>query len=172
MIERHSPKRRNLLAETRLLGEYLAARYPGAVWHLKMRVGPIRQTTGADLTDPGEVALARKFNRWADAVVITPVEVVIIEAKMWDPGNALGKVLEYLKLARQTPELVPYLDRPFVGEVVTGQHDPLAERVIREAGVRYVHYEPDWIEDFYALYPQRRRRAAFSGFEEAGEEEG
>ncbi len=166
MIERHKPKRRNMFAETRLLGEYLAQAYPGATWHLKMRVGPARKMAGEAPIDQEEINLARNFNRWADAVVVTAAEIVVIEAKMWDPGNALGKVLEYMLLARQTPELQQYAGRRLVGEVLTAQHDALAERVIRQAGIRYVHYEPPWIGEFYALYPDRKRKAAFTGLDE------
>ena len=164
MLERHKPKRRNMLAETRLLSEYLPQAYPGAIWELKMRVGPTRETPGVELVDQEDINLVRRWNRWADAVVITAAEIVVIEAKMWDPGNAIGKLLEYMHLARSTPDLAQYAARPLVGEVVTGQHDELAERIIRQAGLRYVHFEPAWIEEYYSLYPHRRRRAPFSGF--------
>ena len=66
-------------------------------------------------------------------------------------------------IVRHTPALAPYRDRRVVGEIVTGQHDALAEVVAKRAGIRYVHYEPNWIDEFYAAYPQRRRRATFAG---------
>ena len=160
LIERHKPKRRNMFAETRMLGEYLPMAYPGATWFLKLRVGRPRREKGAEPIDEGEINLARNFNRWADAVVVTPGEIVVIEAKMWDPSNAIGKLKEYMILARSTPELEIYASRPLVGEVVTAQHDPLAERIIRESGLRYVHYEPPWMDEFYAIYPDRRRTPA------------
>lgn len=82
---------------------------------------------------------------------------------MWDASKKLGQVLEYMRLAASTPDLAPYLARPIVGEIVTAQHDPLAQQVIQAAGIRYVHFEPPWIDEFYALYPKRRRRAAWGG---------
>ncbi len=157
--ERHNPKRRNMLAETRLLSEYLAATYKGAQWFINLRMGPIPQMPGLDLTDEGQANYIRRFNRWADAVVVTPAQVIVIEAKMWDPSTALGKLGEYILLARATPELLPFMDRPLVGEIVTAQHDPLGALVIRRAGYRYVHYEPAWIDDYYAAYPVRKRQA-------------
>ncbi len=169
MVQPQRRKRRHLFAESRLLADYLAARYPGQLWFTQLRVGPTRQSALALATDQAEINLARRFNRWADAVVVTPSEVVVIEATMHRAGEKLGKVLEYLALAKRTPELMPYLDRPFRAEIVTGQHDALAQRVIEGQGVSYVHFPPSWIEDFYRIYPARRMRSAFTGEEDEAE---
>ena len=161
--ERHNPKRRQLFAESRLVSEYLAERYPGAQWFLNLRIGATEQMAGVDLTDPGVVGLVRNRNRYADAVVVTPTELIVIEGTMWRADAKVGQLQGYLLIVRFTPALQPYLDRPIRGELITGQHDPLAEKIAERAGIRYVHYEPAWIDDFYAIYPDRKRKAPHIG---------
>jgi hypothetical protein len=156
-------KRRNMLAETRLLMEYLAERYAGMQWFTQFRVGSDPELVGVTYEDEAERRLARNVCRRADAAVVTPTELVIIEATMWRATEKVGRLQEYLLLAPATPELQPYLGRPLVGELVTAQHDPVAEVLCRRQGFRYVFREPAWIEDFRAMYPDRRRRAPHAG---------
>ena len=163
VAEHHNPKRRNLLAESRLVAEYLAERYPGAQWFMNLRIGATGLMPGVDLTDPGIEQMVRRRNRYADAIVVTPAELVVIEGTMWLADQKVGQLQAYLLIVRDTPALAPYLGRPVIGELVTGQHDDAAEILCQRAGLRYVHYEPKWIDDFYAAYPHRRRRPSFLG---------
>jgi len=88
---------------------------------------------------------------------------------MWLADQKVGQLQGYLLVVRHTPALAPYLNRPVVGELVTGQHDPIAEVLCRRAGIRYVHYPPEWLDDFYAAYPARRRKANYVGGDLDGE---
>jgi hypothetical protein len=47
--------------------------------------------------------------------------------------------------------------------LLTAQDDPIARVLCNRNGIRYVFWEPDWIDEFYAVYPQRRRKAAHPG---------
>lgn len=169
VTERHNPKRRNLFAESRLVSEYLADRYKGAQWFVNLRIGATEVMAGIDYTDPGQVGLVRNRNRFADAVVVTPTEVVVLEVTMYRADAKVGQLQGYMLVVRETPALKPYLDRPFFGELVSGQHDAVAEAICRRVGLRYVHYEPAWIDNFYAAYPDRKRRAPHVGTADAGQ---
>lgn len=160
-------KRRHMLAETRLLMEYLADTYPDDEFILQCRLGRDPEIVGVTFTDDAERRLARNLNRRADAVVIREREIVVVEACMYNSTEKVGRLLEYLLLAPATPDLVPYQGRPLVGELVTGQHDPVAQELCRRMGLRYVHREPAWMAEFWALYPDRRRRTPHSGMVEA-----
>lgn len=160
-------KRRHMMAETRLLMEFLTDTYPDDEWTLQARLGSDPEIVGVTLLDDAERRVARNFNRRADAVVIRPTEIVIIEATMFRATDKVGRLQEYLLLAPATPELAPYRARPLVGELVTGQHDPIAQVLCQRLGLRYVHREPAWMAEFWALYPDRRRRTPHSGMIEA-----
>jgi hypothetical protein len=163
VIEPHRPRRRNLLAETRLTSEWVAKEYPGRNWHFQFRVGQDPQLVGINPNDEGEVAWARNFNRRVDAVIEPPPELVMIEAKMWDPTTAIGRLQEYELLLAATPEVAEWGPGHIVPVLLTAQHDPLAEVICRRHAIRYVFWAPPWIDEFYAMYPERRRKAAFAG---------
>lgn len=167
VIERHNPRRRNLFAETRLLMEYLRDEYPGRTWHHQFAVGRTPEMVGVQLLDEGERRSARNFNRRVDAIVEPPPDLVVIEATMWRATEKIGRLKEYLFLLPATPEYREWAGAPLVPTILTGQHDPVAEVLCRQLGLRYVYRRPEWIDEFLALYPDRRRRTPHAGMMEA-----
>lgn len=161
--ERHRAKRRHILAETRLVSEWVAATYPGRDWYLQFRVGANPQSVGLNPGDEEEVRLLRNLNRRVDAVIGPPPDIVMVEAKMWDSTTAIGRLLEYKLLLPATPDVARWAGAPITSVLLTAQHDPITEVLCRQHGIRYVFWEPEWIGEFYAMYPERRRKAAFPG---------
>ena len=155
-----------MLSETRLISEWLALEYPDRPWHMQFRVGMDPPSAGIMVPDENELRLARNLNRRVDAVVEPPPELVMIEAKMFDASTAIGRLLEYRLLLPATPDVKAWGPAPVVMVLLTAQHDPVTEALCGPQGIRYVHFEPTWIGEFYALYPHRRRRAAYSGLTE------
>lgn len=156
-----------MLGETRLISEYIAERYPGAIVHMQFRVGSDPESVGVQLYDDAERRMVRNANRRPDALVVTESELVLIEATMFKATDKVGRLQEYMLLARATPEIRQYGGRPLVGELVTGQHDAVAEILCGRLGFRYVHYEPTWMAEWWAMYPERRRRPMHAGMVEA-----
>lgn len=165
MIERepHRPRRRNLLAETRLTSEWVAANYPGRLAHFAFRVGHHPGAAGFVIEDEAELRLAQNVNRRVDAVIEPPPSIVMIEAKMWDATTAIGRLMEYRLLLPATAQVKEWGPAPVEMVILTAQDDPVARILCAQHGIRYVFYEPEWIGEFYAAYPARRRRAANPG---------
>ena len=161
--ERGWRRRRNMFAETRLLMEYLAEHYAGRTWHVPFRVGADPAAVGVEILDEAELRLIRNTNRRVDAVVEPPPDLVMIEATMYRPTEKIGRLQEYLLLLEATPEAEKWKGAPLVPILLTGQDDPVARVLAERAGLTYVFWEPPWISDFYAEYPQRRRRASHAG---------
>lgn len=156
-------KRRHVEGETKLLMEYLKRTYPGDRWITNMKVGTaVQPKVGLELSEE-ERRMFKVYQRFPDAVVIRPHELVVIEATMHLPSEKVGRLLEYLLIVPHTAELKPFLDRPVVGELVTAQGDAIAERLAHDHGLRYVVYTPPWLPDYFAIYPQRHRRAPAPG---------
>jgi hypothetical protein len=156
-------KRRHLFAETRLLMEYLAEVYVGSEWYVQFAVGSDPEIVGVHLENEAERRLARRFNRRVDALVVTPEELVVIEATMYRPSEKIGRLQEYLLLLPATPDVVQWMPRRVVGEILTGQDDGVARVLCDRLGFRYTLRTPDWLRDFWELYPDRRRRAPHAG---------
>jgi hypothetical protein len=151
--------RRFHLGESRLLAEYLAEQYKGAILSFQPRMGSDPQLVGVELVDEAERRLARNLNRRPDAWAITPTEIVIIEASMQWPTTKIGRLEEYLLYVPATPDLQPYMGRRVVGEILTAIDDPAARHLCGLHGFRYVWREPSWMPEYLAAYPDRKRRA-------------
>lgn len=162
-IERHNPKRRHLLGESRLLSEYIRDRYAGRAFHSQLPIGASPGAVGVDYLDEAEERMARRLNRRVDAVIVPPPELVVIEATMSRPSDKVGRLIEYLLLLPATPEYRNWAGAPVVVELVTAQDDEVARKMCALLGFRYVFYEPDWIDEFHAVYPRRKRRSPHAG---------
>ena len=162
-VEIHRQRRRNLLAESRLTSEWVALNYPGRSWHFQMRVGHNPGAAGYVIQDEGELKLAQNLNRRVDAVIEPPPELVMIEAKMWDATAAIGRIMEYRLLLPATQQVQEWGPAPVAMILLTAQDDPIARILCAQHGIQYVFWEPVWIDEFYAAYPARRRRAASPG---------
>jgi len=156
-------RRRQMLGETRLLMEYLAQAYPDDRWLTNVKVGTdLRPRVGLELSEE-ELRMLRVYKRYADAIVIQPGRVVVIEAAIWKSIEKVGPLLQYLELVPHTAELQPFLNRPVVGELLTAQADAIAEKLARSHNLRYTVFTPPWLEEFYAIYPGRKRTAPAPG---------
>jgi len=152
-----------MLSEARLLSEYIAERYPGATYHLQFRVGSDPDAVQGMILDEAERRLMRNLNRRVDALVLTETEAVVIEATMFRPTEKIGRLQEYKLLFPASPEFAELGKRRVVYELVTAQEDAVAEHLCAQLGFRYVCWQPMWMEEFWAVYPERRRRALHSG---------
>lgn len=156
-------RRRQMLGETRLLMEYLAEAYPDDRWLTNVKVGTdLKPRVGLALSEE-ERRMFKVYQRFPDAVVVRPHELVVIEATIARSPEKVGRLLEYLLIVPHTAELKPFLDRPIVGELVTAQADGVAAMLAQRQGMRYVVFAPPWLEEFYAIHPGRHRRAPAPG---------
>jgi len=80
-----------------------------------------------------------------DAVVVTKVALVMVEAKIRQPRAAIGQLLDYGWRAAHTPELIPYADRPVILQLVVPFVDPAIERTCMAHNIQLVEYRPDWV---------------------------
>jgi hypothetical protein len=132
----------------------------------QFRVGGSPRSVAVDPDDEAEVRLLRNLNRRVDAVIAPPPNIVMVEAKMWDATSAIGRLMEYRLLLPATPEVAEWGYQAVEMVLLTAQHDPIAEVICGRQGIRYVHWEPPWIDEFYAVYPERRRKPTHAGLVE------
>ncbi len=97
------------------------------------------------------------FRRWADAVVILPDRIVLIEAKIL-PKPGVGEQLDlYERLIPETPELRQHAHKPIEKVLVCAIEDRLVTQLLRERGIRVVVYKPAWIDEYLDLVEARER---------------
>lgn len=178
-------RRRNIYGETRLVTEWLMDNYPGRAWTQQYPVGTDPDLGHFDIDDPGERRAIRNRNQRVDAFIepaagplprVIPgsrqwwkgwtadwSNAVVLEGTMWRAAEALGKLQSYMVQLPATPAYQELGSPPVVPILLTGQRDPVAELLAGRVGVRYVWWEPPWIEDFYAAYPGRRAKPLHPG---------
>ncbi len=147
--------------EMQLLSEWLAIHYPHDLVMTRVRLGTIQGTNGEASLDTPEGRAFATWRRWADAVVVTDRELLVVEAKIKPDVGVVSQLKMYLRLVKVTPELDPYRDRPIVGVLLTAVDDPSLGSLATEEGYRYVVYRPAWVNDYLSeLLPRERRPRA------------
>lgn len=134
-------KKRNNF-EKRLVAEYVGVTYPTSLQWRNVRLGEIKNQQDGKM-----YAFLR---RWADAIVITMDEVVIIEGKVKPAPGVISQLQLYMTLFPKTPEYTNYRNWNIRGEIVCALNDEEVENLAKKAGLNYVIYEPTFIDDILA----------------------
>jgi hypothetical protein len=143
-----------------MVAEYLRDTYPNEEVFMRLRLGSL-QTAG---DHPGlsqeEVLALGVYRRWADAVVVTKSELVVVEVSIRSDTGDPSKLIVYGRLVPLTPELREYLDRRLVLELVVAVEDPVVSQLAHELGIRTKVYSPLWLPDYLAQLHRRETRPA------------
>lgn len=149
----------NQPVEARLLSEYCAVTFPTARVLQRIRVGPLNPALEIPGMSPAERRLAGVWRRWADAVVIEPARVTIIEAAVIPNPGKISQLELYLSLWPRTAEYAELAGRPVRGLLISAVDDPLMRMLCRKHGLLMDVYRPRWVDAWFATAPARRRRA-------------
>jgi len=147
--------------EIRYVSEFTALHYPGLPIKTHFRLGRDPGTGREDELPAEELAMLRVQMRWADCVVIRPKEILIIEGKL-RPGyypEGIAKLELYLRIAKNTPDLKPYLPRKIVGMMIVPTDDPVTAALAAEKGLRWTVWKPDWYQEFQTRQAGRALRS-------------
>lgn len=142
---------------TQLLREWAALKYPGIVLREQLRLGPTTASLAGVAVDPTLEAMLRVENWYADGLLITPGEILLVEAKVKADPSAVGQVLFYQRQAIRTPELAAQLHKPIIPTVLFGESDADVSSFARAMGCRVEIYTPQWIADYLTQVQFRRR---------------
>ncbi len=100
----------------------------------------------------GAAAVYRPWRRRIDAVSWWPDHYDLIEFKLRDPLQGLGRLHSYYVLAPQTPDLIAYEGQPFRKVLVV----PFALDWIKVAAqgdeVELIEFWQDWVLDYWKQF--------------------
>jgi hypothetical protein len=135
-------------AESRLLSEWLAIRWPNNRVLVHVRVGRIPIELGPDGLTDAQYRMLGVWRRWADAVIPLPDRLLIVEAGcIPDPGD-ISQLQYYLRLAPDTPELAEFGGLPCHGHLLYGCRDPVVEQMGVAAGLTIETFSPAWLQSY------------------------
>jgi hypothetical protein len=145
-----APTRSIILAESRLLSEWLAARRGGLESRQHVYVGPVASVVAKFEYDPSTYRMLGVRRRWVDAIVLFSDRTELIEAKMVPDVPVIAQLQLYTKLFYKTEEFRSRWSLPLVGRVVSAVTDPVLSQMIQEAGFSEEVYHPPWVDDYLA----------------------
>ncbi len=134
--------------ETRLLGEFLKARFPDDTWVTNVELGPLPAEEIAMRGVRATAARLRPFRRRIDGVSWTADRYNLIEAKIRDPLPGIGALQVYEALAKNTPDLVGYEGQPFHKLLVVPYSLEWLVTAGKELGVEVVVFWQEWIDEY------------------------
>jgi hypothetical protein len=149
-----------------MVSEYLLKQYSNYPTINAVPLGRVEESLMASQGYQRALGLSRPYRPEADAIVVLPNYLVLIEAKVWNVINGLAKLPLYKSLIPTTPELQKYLPREVLMEVVVGWTNANLETMARGLSVKVVVYSPPWLTEvvngmhnyWTAEYRQERER--------------
>lgn len=139
-VPQYKQKRTNW--ERILAYEYIKTNYANIPHWIRVEVGP--------LPEGDNPLLFSRLRRWADAIIIMPDHIKVLECKMKADVSVIGQVLLYASLVPQTPLFARYAHLPVKPVVVTAMITDEVRQAIESAGIEVVIFRPSNFEQWYA----------------------
>lgn len=128
-----------------MLSEYLLANYAKFSYIMDIPLGMIDEKIMATVGYQQAINMARPFRPRADAIVILPRYLVLVEAKVWNTVNGLAKLPLYKSLVPVTPELKQYMPREVIMELVVGAAPSNLSIMADAQDIRLKIFNPPWL---------------------------
>jgi len=140
------------MVERKWVLEYLMMKCKDAIWKVAhKRLGSISREVAARGAGLPQGAL-KVYLPYADAVVVWPDRIEIIEFKVHDPMRAVAQLLYYKALAMTDDELKKFMPRPVVLKLVYWRRDANLEALCRANGIVLEVEKPPWLDPILRDY--------------------
>jgi len=155
-------KRTYRIVHESYLAEWLAMNFPPGTWRTNVRLGKVIPPGRKKLLAPEERLLLYAFGASADAIVLLPDKVIIVEAMVRHEPGALEDLLKYKELFKMTEEFREHWHKPIELILLTPLDVPFYEKFAQKFGVKVVKYKPMWIIEYLHTYARRFWRGKLS----------
>jgi hypothetical protein len=139
--------RKTRQVETRMVSEYLLQQYSKFPTIKAVPLGKVDESLMANLGYKRAIGMSRPYRPEADAIVVLPNYLLLVEAKVWNVVNGLAKLPLYKSLIPFTPELKDYAGREVLMELVVGWTNSNLEIMAKDLNVTIKVYSPDWLQE-------------------------
>lgn len=135
--------------ETRLIGEYVALKFPGQRVAMGVPLGPEIDTGPTRITASMRLKVSRPWRPEVDALVWRDGVLLLIEAKVSEYLVGLAKLPLYRALVPTTPELAEWRDWEVRLRLVVPRARPWVDVMAEAAGVEVDLFEPEWMREYW-----------------------
>jgi hypothetical protein len=134
--------------ERRYISEYTMVHFEPGTFVLNVPLGPIPEEIIHLHGVKRGGAFIRSGRRRVDAVHWTPEAYTLIESKIRDPLEGLGRLQTYRDLAAVTPDLPEYRGQAIKAQLVAPWSLEWVRIAASKAGIELVVWKPHWIDDY------------------------
>ena len=118
--------------ETQLQNSWLWQFHRNSPTWKKARLGRV--------SNQSDAAIQRVLLRFADAIFVEENTVHIVETKISPSADAIGQLLLYERLFKETPEFILYRDLPIKKIMLTTREDPAIRKLAEDNGIQMIIY--------------------------------
>lgn len=136
--------------EPRWVSWYVARNYPRDIVKLRCPLGPIPNALREAVGEAKGIKMYRPWRPEVDACVITPSELILIEAKIFKYMDGLSKLPVYQSLVPDTPELQPWRGLPAIMRLLIPERIQWVEAAAEKIKVLVIPEAPDFIKQVWA----------------------
>lgn len=144
--------------EALLCSQFVAENYPTARTYIQQYLGPIKPAAELSGLSVSEKLALGTGRRRADAVLILPEKIVLLECYIHVNLGKLSQLMTYRELIPSTPELADFAKLPVQAFLVGAQRDPILDQMAAKFGIEVIIFRPKWVVDFLATVHARHSR--------------
>ena len=134
--------------ERRYIAEFMAETFRPDGYMLNVPLGEIPKELVELYGINGAAAIFRPSRRRIDAVAWTMHKYILIEAKIRDPLEGLGRLNTYYNMAKRTPDLPEYHGQEFEKWLVVPFSLNWIIQAAHDDNIKLVVFWRDWIADY------------------------
>jgi len=151
-----APGRTYRVVHERMLLEFLLKTYPPGSWFTNVRLGMPHPEVARVALTPEEERMLWITLPMADAVVILPDRVDILECIVRPEWWRITQLKVYGKLFPMTERFREHWKKPVRLILLTAILNPFMEWLARDEGISVVLYRPIWIDPYYGTLRPRQ----------------
>jgi len=127
------------------VSEYVSAHYPQLEYRPRCPLGPYLEGVAEQMGADKARRVSRPWRPEADAVLISPNRLILIEGKIFKAMDGLAKLPVYKSLIPDTPELSEHKNKPIDMQLLVVRPLGWVVTAAKKAGVLVVEWAPPWI---------------------------
>ena len=141
--------------------EWLGITYPPGTWRTNVALGDVKTPEGLRMTPAEQRFVKKPLRPIADAVVILPGEVHLIEAKVRNDRGKIEQLLLYRYMFPRTPEFRQYKDYRVRTILLTPREQGSFIEFLKKYDIEVVVYNPPWIQEYLNSIERKSRRGTY-----------
>jgi hypothetical protein len=134
--------------EKRYIAEWADLRFPKANKKFNVPLGPVPKSAIEEVGFERAVRMYRRWRPFVDCLVYLPDKIVMAEAEIINPKNAIGDLLYYRTIAPETPDIPELKTMKVEYWLVIPEQLKWIQDLCAKQNIIVDIYTPDWLKSY------------------------